>query len=145
MRSAWRRGDPGSGRPGPIPCNKLGAPFGVHGSLKTSENSTQLRDIPRTIAEAVASPAPYEGVSVFRAREPRSRSYLHYVWQHRYWDDPHLSPLLEFVIEGPVRDVASWHLKPERLVPAPSPMQPRLHFDRNRLNRPEYRSRRYIV
>ena len=122
MRSAWRCGDPGSERPDPIACNKLGAPFGADGSLKSSENPTQLRDIPRTIAEADASPAPYEGVSVFRAREPRSRSYLHYVWQHRYWDDAHLPPLRDFVIEGPVCDVASWHLKPERLVPAPSPM-----------------------
>ncbi|MFB0979097.1 MAG: hypothetical protein QMC73_15660 [Myxococcota bacterium] len=78
--------------------------MGVGGSLKTSENQTQLHDIPRTIAEAVASPAFYEGVTVFRARE--SRPYLHYVWQHRYWDDVHLPPLREFIIEGPVRDVA---------------------------------------
>lgn len=90
---------------------------GAQGTLATSNRPTQLSDIPKTIADELGVSFDYAGVSAFRASEPRVRSYLHYVWQHRYWDESHLPPLQEFVIEGPVREMASWRLATERLVP----------------------------
>lgn len=88
----------------------LAKPLGSRGQLRKLSNPTHTADIPKTVATLLEIPNAFPGESIFDAKEPRRRSYFHYVWHNRFWWEKTLPPIQEFIVEGPVEQQASWGL-----------------------------------
>jgi hypothetical protein len=94
-------------------------PAGARGDLKTSELPATLADIPATVCSELGVEHPFDGWVLTQsapAETPRRRLWYTFAWRWLSGND-YLSPLHEYVIEGPGRHEESW--RPTRTVYEP--------------------------
>jgi hypothetical protein len=91
-------------------------PFEERGALKESLAPASLLDIPITIlaAEGIKELAitdtlyPPRDLLSLPQNEKRTREYLHYSWQHKYWHEDTLPPITSYTIKGSLKKPESW-------------------------------------
>ena len=122
-------------------------PAGARGELKTSDLQATLADIPATVCSELGVEHPFDGWVLTRPAPtdgPRRRLWYTFAWRWLSGND-YLSPLHEYVVEGPGRYEESWRptrtvYEPGRIVrfePEPIGSETVLTFGRGR-NGPSY-------
>jgi len=86
-------------------------PPGATGDLLVSDAPAQLTDLRSTICALVRDCGPNDAPSMFdldeRARRQR-RFDGAFLWTKAQWDGDYPSPFTSYLVDGPVRDKASW-------------------------------------
>ena len=82
----------------------------AQGSLRESTLGVQLSDVPATICAVVKDCEASNGVSVLdeSSMPPRTRSYNHYRWRHKYWGKDVIPNIVRYDVEGPIWEFDSW-------------------------------------
>ena len=84
---------------------------GSEGQMKTSAAPTILSDLPLTICSLLDLKCQFTGRSMFdiNADEKRVRKFYYYKWKHTNWKKEYFDHLYEYIVQGPIFDLNSWH------------------------------------
>ncbi len=85
-------------------------PLGARGKLKTSDARVQVRDIAATVCEMLGDCEGFPGTSVFAdsAERRARRVYSYFVWKNTYLGLDYIPGLVQYPVEGPLWELASW-------------------------------------